>query len=92
MEDNHQTNRDTLSAAIAARAEDLALVKHKAKFYSRLALANLAAFAVVLKGMPMHALWNTVGPLFGISLVCVSATAGYYWVVFLTDSVDARKP
>ena len=91
MQRDEPTDRDPVDAAIAARAEDFALVKKRAKFYGWLALANLAAFALVLKGMPMHVLWPILGPVLGISLVCISATAGRYFVMHLSNLYDARK-
>lgn len=91
MQRDESTDHDPVDAAIAARAEDFAFVKKKAKFYGWLTLANLVAFALVLKGMPMHGLWPILGPVLGISLVCISATAGRYLLMHLTDSYDVRK-
>ena len=91
MPDHERIDQDPLSAAEAARAEDLLLVKRKARIYGRLALVNLAAFVLVLKGMPMHALWPVLGPAFGISLVCISATAGRYFVMQLSDSLNSQS-
>ena len=74
-----------------ARAGAIALSKRKARFYGSIALINLVAFALVLKGMPAHALWPYFGPVLGILLVLVSAVAGFYSAVLLTDGMDARK-
>ena len=84
-------DRDPLSLAEAAKLADFARVKKKAKLYGCLALVNLVAFSLVLKGMPLHALWPKLGPALGISLACVSATAGHYFVMYLTDLYDGQS-
>lgn len=91
MPDEKPMEQDPVDAAIAARSEDYLLVKRRARFYGWLTLFNLVAFVMVLKGMPLHSLWQFAGPVLGISLVCISATAGRYCIMHLANSFEARK-
>lgn len=84
-------NRDPLDEAMAVKAKDVLMVKKRAKLYGWLTLGNFVTFALMLRGMPMHALWPVLGPVLGISLVCVSATAGRYFVGHLLNLNDARR-
>ena len=74
-----------------ARAETIAFSKKKAKFYGALALANLVVFILLLKGMPVHILWPYLGPVFGITLVCLAAVAGFYAVALIGEYMDGTK-
>lgn len=68
-----------------ARAETIAFAKRKAKVYGALALADLLIFILVLKGMPGHALWPYLGPISGITLVCLIAVAGFHAVALIGE-------
>ena len=73
-----------------ANAETLAFTKRKAKLWGTVALTNLVAFALMLKGMPAHALAPFLGTPVGISLMFVSAVAGYYGLRHLDERVRLR--
>lgn len=75
-----------------ARAETIAFSKKKAKFYGALALVDLVVFVLLLKGMPGHALWPYLGPISGISLVCLVAVAGFYAVALIGEYTYRSKP
>jgi hypothetical protein len=60
----------------------LAFAKKKLRLWGTLFFANLIAFAFLLKGMPAHALWPTIGPIVGILLMFNFAVAGYYSLFF----------
>ena len=74
-----------------ARAETIAFSKRKAKLYGALAFANLLAFAFVLKGMPGHILWPYLGPILGITLVCLVAVTGFYSIALIGEYGSRRK-
>ena len=90
MERNEQVDRNADPVAWA-RAETSAFSRHRAKTYALLALMNLVAFALTLKGMPLHTLWPFIGPALGILLVCLAAVAGFYAVVLLGEWMDGRS-
>ena len=75
-----------------ARAETIAFSKRKAKFYGKLALANLVVFVLLLTGMPGHVLWPYLGPISGITLVCLAAVAGFYAVALIGEYTYRNKP
>jgi hypothetical protein len=74
-----------------ARSETIAFSKKKVKFYGALAFANLVVFILLLKGMPGHALWPYLGPVFGITLVCLAAVAGFYAVALIGEYIGRDK-
>jgi len=88
MERKHQIDR--ADGVTWARAETIAFSKKKAKFWGILALANLAAFVLLLNGMPGHALWPYLGPTLGITLVCLVALAGFYAVALIGESYRGK--
>ena len=73
------------------RAETIARAKRKAKFYGILMFFSLVAVALMLKGMPAHALWPYLGTILGISLVYLLAVSGFYATALLFDWLDARQ-
>jgi hypothetical protein len=75
-----------------ARAETIAFSKKKAKFYGALALVDLVVFVLLLKGMPGHALWPYLGPILGITLVCLVAVAVFYAVALIGEYTYRSKP
>lgn len=91
MERDHQINRENDPVAWA-RAETIAFSKKKAKFWGALALANMVACALLLKGMPGHALWPYLGPILGITLVCLTAVAGFYAFALIGEYTYREKP
>lgn len=91
MPNNNQVKKDPIAAAILARAEDDLLVQRRARFYGCLAFINLIAFALVLKGMPLHYLWEFIGPILGISLLFISTSALHYGIMHLANSFEDRK-
>jgi len=90
MDRENQIERDDPVAW--ARAETIAYSKKKARFYSALALLNLVIFVLLLKGMPGHALWPYLGPISGITLVCLIAVAGFYGVALIGEYTYRSKP
>ena len=89
MERHNQIDRNDPIAW--ARAETIAFSKRKAKFYGTLALANLVVFVLLLKGMPGHLLWPYLGPISGITLVCLIAVAGFYAVALISERTGGTK-
>ncbi len=90
MDRDNQIDRDDPVAW--ARAETIAFSKKKAKFYGALALVNLIVFVLLLKGMPGHPLWPYLGPISGITLVCLAAVAGFYTVALIGEYTYRSKP
>jgi hypothetical protein len=90
MERDDQTDRNDPVAW--ARAQTIAFSKKKAKFYGALALMNLVVFILLLKGMPGHALWPYLGPISGVTLVCLAAVAGFYTVALIGEYTYRGKP
>jgi hypothetical protein len=90
MDRDKQIDRDDPVAW--ARAETIAFSKRKVKLYGTLALANLVVFVLLLKGMPGHVLWPYLGPISGITLVCLSAVAGFYAVALIGEYTCRIKP
>jgi protein-S-isoprenylcysteine O-methyltransferase Ste14 len=75
-----------------ARAETIAFSKRKVKFYGALVLVNLVVLALLSKGMPGHFLWPYLGPISGITLVCLAAVAGFYALALIDEYRYRRKP
>lgn len=75
-----------------ARAETIAFSKKKAKFYGALALVDLVIFVLLSKGMPGHFLWPYLGPITGITLVCLAAVAGFYALALIGEYTYRSKP
>jgi hypothetical protein len=86
----NQTDRKTDPVGWA-REETVRFSKQKARRYGSWTMANLVAFALLLKGMPGHSLWPILGPLLGITLVCLTAITGFYLIAILGEWVDVRK-
>lgn len=74
-----------------ARAETIAFSKRKARRYGLLTLLNFILFVLMLKGMPAHRLWPVLGPMFGISLVCLTAVTGFYIIALIGELVGQRQ-
>ncbi len=89
MERPNQIDRDDPVAW--ARAETVAFSKRKTRFYGALAFADLVVFILLLKGMPGHALWPYLGAIFGITLVCLIAVAGFYAVALIGEYTSRTK-
>ncbi len=90
MGGDNQIDRDDPVAW--ARAETITFSKKKAKFYGALAFVNLIVFVLLLKGMPGHAWWPYLGPISGITLVCLAAVAGFYAVALIGEYTYRSKP
>lgn len=91
MDHEKKVDRD-MDPVAWARAETIAFSKRKAKWYGLLALLNLILFVLLLKDIPAHALWPVFGPIFGVSLVCLTAVAGFYVVALIGELAGRRKP
>jgi hypothetical protein len=90
MDRDNRVDRDDPVAW--ARAETIAFSKRKTKFYGTLAITNLVGFVLLLKGMPGHFLWPYLGPISGITLVCLSAVAGFYAMALMGEHRYRGKP
>ena len=65
-QDEHNDRDDPFAWVLAVT---MACSKRKAKFYGTLMFFSLVAFALMLKGMPAHALAPYLGTILGISLM-----------------------
>jgi hypothetical protein len=74
-----------------ARAETVALTKRKLKRYGLLTIGNVAAIALILKGMPGHALASAVGIPLAISFAFFFAPTLYYGSILIGEWVDKRQ-
>ncbi len=74
-----------------ARAETAAFTKRKLKRYGLLSLGNVAAIALILKGMPAHALAPVAGIPLAISFACFFTPTLYYGAMLAGEWLDKRR-
>lgn len=74
-----------------ARAETAAFTKRKLRRYGLLTLGNVAAIALILKGMPAHAIAPVVGVPLAISFACFLVPTLYYGAMLIGEWVDKKQ-
>jgi hypothetical protein len=65
--------------------------RRKLKRYGLLTLGNIAAFAMILKGMPAHGLAPLLGIPLVISFPCCFAPTLYYGAMLVGEKLDAKQ-
>ena len=74
-----------------ARAETATYTRRQLKRYGLLTLANIAAFAMILKGMPAHGLAPLLGIPLAMSFACFFAPTLYYGAMLVGEKLDAKQ-
>jgi hypothetical protein len=74
-----------------ARTETAAHLKRRLKRYGLLTLGNTAAGALILKGMPGHALAPVLGIPLAISFACFFAPTLYFGGMLFGEWLDKKR-
>jgi hypothetical protein len=74
-----------------ARAETAAFTKRKLRRYGLLTLGNMAVMALILKGMPAHALAPVIGIPLAISFACFFAPTLYHGAMLIGEWLDKKQ-
>ena len=74
-----------------ARAETVSFTKRRFKRYGLLTLGNVAAIALILKGMPAHAFASAAGIPLAVSFACFFTPTLYYGSILIREWLDERQ-
>jgi hypothetical protein len=75
----------------SAWAKTAAFTKRKLQRYGLLTLGNVAALALILKGMPGHVLWPMLGIPLVISFAGFFTPTIYYGAMLISGWLDKRQ-